>query len=101
MTRLETEKLTFSKMLRIYCNKEHKTPVGLCSGCKEMEEYAHFRLDKCPFGKKKPNCKHCQIHCYKPDLRERAKQIMRIAGPHMIYRHPVLAFRHILKSVKR
>jgi hypothetical protein len=101
MTRIEAEKLTFSKMLRIYCRKVHKTPSGLCSDCQKMNEYAHIRLDKCPFGEEKPNCKHCKIHCYKPDLRVEAKRIMRIAGPHMIYQHPVLAMKHILKSGKR
>jgi len=100
MTRIETEKLTFSKMLRIYCKKEHKTPLGLCSHCKEMEEYAHFRLEKCPFGEEKPNCKHCRVHCYKPDMRKKAKQIMRKAGPWMLYYHPVLAIRHLLKAGK-
>ena len=101
MTRIETEKLTFSKMLRIYCRIEHKTASGLCADCEKMNEYAHIRLDKCPFGEEKSNCKHCKIHCYKPDLRIVAKDIMKKAGPHMIYRHPVLAIKHILKSGKR
>lgn len=103
MNKIGTEKLTFSKMIRIYCKKRHKTAKGLCLECKRIEEYAHLRLEKCIYGEAKPNCKNCPIHCYKPDMRHEAKQIMRVAGPHMIYHHPILAIKHLInrRSIRK
>lgn len=101
MNRIETEKLTFSRMLLIYCRLNHHGAKGLCSSCEEMERYAHARLDHCIFGEDKPNCKNCSVHCYKPKMRLEAKKIMKKAGLHMIYRHPILAIKHILKANKK
>ncbi|MFO6484177.1 nitrous oxide-stimulated promoter family protein [Escherichia coli] len=44
--------------------------------------------------KKKPACKQCPVHCYQPAKREEMKQIMRWAGPRMLWRHPILTVRH-------
>ncbi|MDI8106979.1 nitrous oxide-stimulated promoter family protein, partial [Salmonella enterica subsp. enterica serovar Anatum] len=41
----------------------------------------------------KPACKQCPVHCYQPAKREEMKQIMRWAGPRMLWRHPVLTVR--------
>ena len=46
------------------------------------------------FGPDKPVCSKCPVHCYRPELRERIRGVMRYAGPRMLYRHPVLALRH-------
>lgn len=54
------------------------------------------RLDKCVFGEEKPACKQCPVHCYQPAKREEMKQIMRWAGPRMLWRHPVLTVRHLI-----
>jgi hypothetical protein len=54
------------------------------------------RLNRCPFGQDKPTCATCPIHCYKPKLRERIREVMRFAGPRMLWRHPILAIRHVL-----
>ncbi|EHC60813.1 hypothetical protein LTSEJOH_4128, partial [Salmonella enterica subsp. enterica serovar Johannesburg str. S5-703] len=35
-------------------------------------------------------------HCYQPAKREEMKQIMRWAGPRMLWRHPVLTVRHLI-----
>ena len=35
-------------------------------------------------------------HCYKPEMRERIRQVMRYSGPRMITKHPVAAIRHLL-----
>ena len=57
--------------------------------------YAQKRLDKCVFGEK-PACKQCPVHCYQPAKREEMKQIMRWAGPRMLWRHPILTVRHLI-----
>ena len=54
------------------------------------------RLDKCVFGEEKPACKQCPVHCYQPAKREEMKQIMRWAGPRMLWRHPILTVRHLI-----
>lgn len=58
--------------------------------------YADKRLDKCVFGEEKPACKQCPAHCYQPAKREEMKQIMRWAGPRMLWRHPILTIRHLI-----
>jgi len=50
-------------------------------------------MSRCPFGPDKPTCAKCPIHCYKPQVRERVREVMRFAGPRMLLRHPVLAVR--------
>lgn len=57
---------------------------------------AKKRLDKCVFGEEKPACKQCPVHCYQPAKREEMKQIMRWAGPRMLWRHPILTVRHFI-----
>jgi hypothetical protein len=31
-------------------------------------------------------CKHCKIHCYRPDYREKVREIMRYSGKALIKR---------------
>ena len=46
----------------------------------------------------KPKCSKCPVHCYKPDMREKIKAVMRYAGPRMIYRYPILTGKHFLNK---
>ncbi len=41
--------------------------------------------------KKKTFCANCKVHCYKPQMREQIRQVMRFSGPRMLLYHPVLA----------
>ena len=45
------------------------------------------------FGDDKPTCANCKVHCYSEAMRERVRDVMRYAGPRMLWRHPVLADR--------
>jgi len=92
----EREKNTVSKMIRIYCRFKHGTRNALCPDCKQLEDYAHKRLEHCRFGEEKPACEKCPVHCYKPEYREKIKEVMRFAGPRMVFFHPVEAVRHLL-----
>lgn len=67
MTRIEQEKKTVSQMVKIYCHGKKHTKEGLCEECSALLDYAYTRLEHCKFGEKKPTCKKCPIHCYKPD----------------------------------
>ena len=57
--------------------------------------YARIRLSRCPFGENKSTCRQCSIHCYKPEMKERMREVMRYAGPRMLLYHPVAALRHL------
>ncbi|MDY5655574.1 MAG: nitrous oxide-stimulated promoter family protein, partial [Prevotella sp.] len=55
-------------------------------------------LDRCRYGEHKPTCKQCPIHCYRPEMKEKIRGIMRWAGPRMILYHPIAAIRHLLRE---
>ncbi len=94
-SRIERERKTVDSMIALYCHHFHSQPKGLCDDCKNISEYSDFRLDNCVFGTTKPVCAKCRVHCYKPEMREKIKAIMRFAGPRMIFTHPHLALMHI------
>ncbi len=94
--RIAREQATVTAMIRIFCRNRHASRGELCPECAELQAYAIGRLARCPFGQDKPTCANCRIHCYKPQLRERIREVMRYAGPRMLWRHPVLAIRHLL-----
>ncbi len=43
-------------------------------------------------------CSNCTVHCYRPEMRERIRTVMRYAGPRMLFHHPVIAIRHMIES---
>ncbi|MDL2247714.1 nitrous oxide-stimulated promoter family protein [Bacteroides sp. OttesenSCG-928-J23] len=95
-SRIEEEKHTVELMIRLYCRK-HKHGNVPCEKCMELLSYARARLNRCPFGEEKTTCKKCPRHCYRSDMRERMKQVMRYSGPRMIWYHPRLALKHLIK----
>lgn len=96
----EREKKLVSQMIRIYCRKKHKTKNGLCPECRELDEYAKLRSDKCPFMETKTFCSNCKVHCYKPEMRQKIRSVMRFSGPRMMLNHPILVVRHMIESQK-
>ena len=100
-TTLQREQATLEKMIAIYCMGQHGTQHGLCEDCKTLQTYAFQRLECCPFGERKGNCAECPLHCYKKEMREKIRRVMRYAGPRMLYKHPILALRHLLGGFKR
>lgn len=87
-------------MIRIACKAWHGTEEGLCPECEELRLFADARLERCPFGEQKPTCANCLVHCYKPAMRERIREVMRFAGPRMLRRHPILAMWHVLDGFR-
>lgn len=87
----------------VYCRHHHDAPrtgadVGanacsplvdgryeVCDDCREFLAYAVARRMHCPLDPK-PVCKHCPVHCYKPDYRQRVKDVMRFSGKHLLLR---------------
>ena len=100
MANIEKEKRTVAQMVRIYCFLKHKQSRGLCGECSSLLTYAHKRLDGCKFGDDKPACTKCKVHCYKPEMRARIREIMRYSGPRMLLYHPFDYLKHLLKDKK-
>ncbi len=99
--RITREKKTIGAMVHIYCKAHHETKDELCQECAEFYEYAKMRLDKCPFQENKTTCGKCRIHCYKPGMKEKVREIMRYSGPRMLLHHPVLAMHHVVDGFKK
>lgn len=101
--RLRREWRTMQVMVDIYCAGQghgHGLDGGRCADCQGFLDYAERRLEKCPYGPAKPTCAKCPIHCYKPQPRELAREIMRYAGPRMMLRHPWLSLTHLADKVR-
>ena len=99
---MQREARTIEAMIEIYCRGHHGTRGGeLCAECAGLLDYAGVRLDKCPFQENKTTCTKCPVHCYKPAMRERVREVMRYAGPRMLLYHPVLAVLHLLVDSRR
>ncbi len=96
----EKEKRTVGLMISIYCKKKHGTKNELCDECRELNEYASLRSDKCPFMETKTFCSNCKVHCYKPEMREKIRAVMRFSGPRMIFHHPIMAISHVIATKK-
>jgi hypothetical protein len=95
--RMAREADTVEAMIRVYCRGQHGRPRGeLCDECALLEEYARLRLSKCRFQENKTTCGKCPVHCYKPEMRQQIREVMRYAGPRMMFHHPLMAVRHVL-----
>jgi hypothetical protein len=95
------EKLLISEMIALYCRKQHHSPKGkLCPECQQLHDYALARIEHCPFMETKTFCSACKVHCYKPEMREQIRTVMRWAGPRMLPVHPVLSIKHVIVTMK-
>ena len=93
----QREKKIVGLMIGLYCRNQHGSKA-LCPECATLEAYAKQRIDHCPFMQTKTFCSSCKVHCYKPDMREKIRLVMRFAGPRMIFYHPIMAIRHIIET---
>lgn len=87
-------------MIRLYCKKNHHHRLGLCPDCQALYEYALFRKSKCPFRGQNTFCNTCPVHCYRPDMREAIRKVMRFSGPRLLFIHPIVALRHMVLTLR-
>lgn len=99
-TKQEQEKQIVSQMIVLYCRKNHRTKNSLCLDCQNLVNYAKQRIDKCPFMETKTFCSNCKVHCYKSEMREKIRAVMRFSGPRMFLYHPVMVLRHVIEMKK-
>lgn len=105
MRRRAREMRTISQMIALYCAGNHassdRTQVAycgepVCAECAELDAYATLRTRRCRKMQVKTSCEECGNHCYKPEQRQRIREVMRFSGPRMLAKHPVAAIRHLL-----
>lgn len=99
-TKREYEKRIVSEMIDLYCFNNHHTKQKLCQQCLELKNYAIEKTNHCPFMETKTFCSNCKVHCYKPEMRERIREVMRYSGPRMIFTHPITAIKHVYLTKK-
>ena len=99
--RMQREIQTITLMIQLYCRLEHRSTSILCPECQQIHDYAMTRLDRCPFQEQKPVCAKCQVHCYQPKMRSAIRKVMRVAGPQMLWKHPILTLRHLVDQWDR
>jgi hypothetical protein len=98
--RMAREQKTVEAMIELYCHRQHSTTAGLCPDCQELRSYTRQRLQRCPFQEGKTTCAKCPVHCYKPQMREQIRAVMRYAGPRMLYRHPIMTLQHMIDGTR-
>ncbi|HNX07538.1 MAG TPA: nitrous oxide-stimulated promoter family protein [Bacteroidales bacterium] len=92
----EREKKVVYLMIGMYCKKRHRQ-AEMCEKCRQLTIYAYEKIDQCRYNPKKPKCSKCTTHCYQKNKRDEIRQVMRFAGPRMIYRYPLIALWHLLR----
>ncbi len=92
---------TVQRMIGIYCQGHHATERDeLCAHCRELSDYVVQRIERCPLTESKTFCSSCPVHCYRPEMRERIREVMRYAGPRMLLVNPGKAFAHALDTMR-
>ena len=99
-TKRQREKQMVSQMIALYCRRNHHTHGELCPECSALRQYACSRSEHCPFMETKTFCSNCRVHCYKPDMREKIRAVMRFSGPRMLFSRPIMAIRHMVESTR-
>ena len=97
MSRITWEKRTVGHMIGLWRRKNHGGKE-LCNECRELLDYSLARLEHCRFGNAKTKCQKCPVHCYRPDMREKIRNVMRFSGPRMLFYHPLEAMRYLLSK---
>lgn len=98
MSRIEKDKRILRFMIDLYCEKKHKLGLDQCPQCQELYEYSVNRLTNCRYGEDKPSCKKCKTHCYRPEMKEKIKKVMRFSGPRVIIYRPHQYLRYLFYS---
>lgn len=99
---MRREARTVTLMIQKYCRDHHQQIHDAipCPDCAELLRYALARLEHCPFQEGKSTCAKCPIHCYTPEKRGRIREVMRYAGPRLIWAHPWLSIMHLLDGLR-
>lgn len=95
----EREKAMLADMIRLYCKRKHHCSE-LCPDCQKLYDYAMARVEHCPMMETKTFCSNCPVHCYRAEMRERIREVMRFCGPRMLFYHPIAAISHMIDTAR-
>lgn len=98
---MRREAKTVEVMIRQYCRLKHQNRDKLCTDCAALLEYSNKRLASCPFQEGKTSCGKCKIHCYKPDMQKKIRDVMRTIGPRMVFTNPIMSFYHLIDGLQK
>ena len=74
----EREKEVVSLMISLYCRKKHGSRKGeLCQKCRELNDYARCAATNAPSWNRRPSAYQLRVHCYKPQMREEIRKVMK------------------------
>ena len=98
-SKIQKEKVTVEKFIHFYCEKKHgSSNKTLCSDCQELLEHSNLRLTHCRYQEEKPTCRKCPVHCYRPEMREKIRDVMRFSGPRYALHAPLDWIRHQIRD---
>ncbi|MEA3465448.1 MAG: nitrous oxide-stimulated promoter family protein [Thermodesulfobacteriota bacterium] len=66
----------------VHCHEQGK---DYCDECYALLHYALQRNERCPLDPK-PVCRQCAVHCYKPQMRRKIREVMKFSGIYYIKR---------------
>ncbi len=95
MGKRSREHALVQRMIKLYCAEQHHSGAQLCPECATLAECVAAHLARCPYAEKKPTCRRCPIHCYRPGERAAIQTVMRYAGPKMFWRGDFGALLHL------
>ncbi len=93
---------TLARFVALYCRSHHaeRAPIGfkaqaledlldtdmeLCPDCAKLLKYGLTMRLRCP-KEPKPMCKRCPDPCYRPEYRDKIREVMRFSGMYLVKR---------------
>ena len=95
----EKEKKVVKLMILKYCKGNNHLGEP-CDDCSKLIQYVDTRIDNCPFMETKTYCSNCKVHCFKLDMQQQIKKVMKYSGPRMLFSHPIMVLDHIYQGMK-
>ncbi|MCC7300057.1 MAG: nitrous oxide-stimulated promoter family protein [Verrucomicrobia bacterium] len=90
----EDKQKTAQALIRLYCRAKHQKQP-LCGSCAELLRYVTARLNECRLPEESSTCFMCPDYCYRSDVRESIREVMRFSAPRSLIHHPILMIKHL------
>ncbi len=93
---------TLARFVAVYCRSHHQSrtpfefkapgleglfepPLEICQDCAKLLKYGLTMRLRCPH-EPKPTCKKCPNPCYRPEYREKIREVMKFSGMYLVRR---------------
>lgn len=86
------------QMTALYCrgHKHQLDENGECADCDLLLRYSLSRTQRCPYIEKTLFCSNCPTPCYRPDMKEKMRVMMKYSGPRLFFRRPITVIWHVV-----